>query len=59
VTRRLTESFVHDHPRAPQAPPGLKELTPREPEILGLIARGLPSAEIAEQLVVSSTAWSH
>jgi DNA-binding NarL/FixJ family response regulator len=55
VTRRLIESFVHDHPRTPQPPPGLEELTARELEIFGLIARGLSNAEIAEKLVVSST----
>jgi DNA-binding NarL/FixJ family response regulator len=51
VTRRLIERFA-DAAR-PRAAPGLDELTPRELEVLRLVARGLSNAEIAEQLVVS------
>ena len=51
VTRRLIERFAGTHARKP--PPELEELTPRELEILRLVARGLSNAEIAALLVVS------
>jgi DNA-binding NarL/FixJ family response regulator len=58
VTRRLIEEFAR--PTSPAATPALTELTPREHEVLRLIARGRSNAEIASQLVVSEhTAKTH
>jgi DNA-binding NarL/FixJ family response regulator len=50
VTRRLIERFAGGE--AP-APPSLDELTPRELEVLRMLARGLSNPEIAAELVVS------
>jgi DNA-binding NarL/FixJ family response regulator len=51
VTRKLIERFSQRAPAAPR--PDLAQLTPRELEVLTLLARGLSNAEIAQTFVVS------
>jgi DNA-binding NarL/FixJ family response regulator len=52
VTRRLIEDFAR-RPRPSERPSALAELTPRELEVLVLIARGASNGAIAGELVVS------
>lgn len=52
VTRRLIGEFARLRPPA-QRPASLDALTPREIEVLRLIAEGLSNAEIAGRLIVS------
>lgn len=53
VTRRLIERFVDAPGPSSNPPPQLDELTPREREVLELIARGLSNSELAQRLYLS------
>jgi DNA-binding NarL/FixJ family response regulator len=52
ITRKLIEDFARRPPPRAQ-PAALSELTPRELEVLELIAHGSSNADIASELVVS------
>ena len=53
ITKRVIEQFGRV-PR-PEPPSEVADLTPREQEILRLIAKGLSNGEIADTLVISET----
>jgi len=53
VTKRLIGEFARQRPRPAQPAPALGALTPRETELLQLIAGGLSNPEIAKRLVVT------
>jgi len=60
ITRRLIEDFAARSDRIEPPAAVLAELTPREREVLGLVAHGLSNAEIAARLVVTeATVKSH
>jgi DNA-binding NarL/FixJ family response regulator len=54
VTRRLIDEFTRPRPRPAAAPvAALATLTPRETQVLRLVAEGLSNPEIANRLVVT------
>ncbi|MFI7002069.1 response regulator [Nocardia sp. NPDC050175] len=54
ITQRLIETFAEQHRSAVFSSPQLAELTPREIEVLGLVANGLSNTQIAQRLVLSA-----
>ena len=60
MTRRLLQEFARGPARSPASsgggpPAGLSDLTERELEVFGEMARGMTNAEIAEALYISET----
>jgi DNA-binding NarL/FixJ family response regulator len=55
VTRRLMKSFTAANRPAGRPPAVLDQLTPRETEVLELLAAGLSNVEIAASLFVAET----
>jgi DNA-binding NarL/FixJ family response regulator len=60
MARRVVADFLARPQRLDATPEQLEELTPRELEVVGLVACGLSNEEIAERLVVTrATAKTH
>jgi DNA-binding NarL/FixJ family response regulator len=60
ITRRLVERFARRDPDPPTTHRDLATLTPRELEVLSLLAQGLSNAELASHLHLSeATGKSH
>jgi DNA-binding NarL/FixJ family response regulator len=60
ITRRLIEDYCRHPPPGVDQPAAADELSPRELEVLRLVARGMANAEIAGELFLSeATVKSH
>jgi DNA-binding NarL/FixJ family response regulator len=61
VTRAVIDEFARSSPAPPAEPPAaVTHLTPREREVLDLLARGLSNPEICDRLVITeATAKTH
>lgn len=55
ITKKLIESYVSSPPPGSSVPAGLADLSPRELEVLRLVARGLTNAEIGAELFLGET----
>ena len=55
LTKRLVERFARTRTVVPTSPEALDRLTPREHDVLGLVARGLTNDEIARELYIGET----
>jgi DNA-binding NarL/FixJ family response regulator len=53
ITRRLVEAYVSRHGRRTALEPLARSLSPRELDVVRLIARGLPNGDIARRLFLS------
>jgi DNA-binding NarL/FixJ family response regulator len=53
VTRRLLDRFMQRPPRTADRPPELAELSPRELDVLRLMANGCSNADIAVELFLT------
>jgi DNA-binding NarL/FixJ family response regulator len=60
ITRRLIEEFAHRPEPSEASRKPIAELTDRELEVLGMVARGLSNSELAAELFMSpATAKTH